>query len=308
MVSRIVARVWRNRVAVAAWLALIGAWEVAAYLVPRSLIRGAEIVPSWQLVFTQSLRGTAGSWPFDFIVKSPLLGGPQTYLAAILGLVYNSGVTLERLLLGLLVGALAGVFCGLAVSYSIWIRRLAWTPFNWLRMAPLLAAIPLFQFWFGATTEGTTVFIGLGVWVVLVVATLNAVRNVPDIYIEYARTLGASRLRTYLRVVAPATLPELRTALLLSAGMSWSLAIGAEYIGLPNGLGSVLETAETYANTGRMMIVAILIGCYALITFAVLFSVSRRLVRWMPGADDGTQVEAVGVVGMSGIGGEDVRL
>jgi sulfonate transport system permease protein len=308
MTNRIMSGVWRNRVAVAAWVVLIGSWEAASYLVPRSLIRGSEIVPSWQLIFTQSLRGTAGSWPFDFIVKGPLLGGGETYPAAFLGLAYNSAVTLERLLLGLLAGALLGVFCGLAVSYSVWVRRLAWTPFNWLRMAPLLAAIPLFQFWFGATTEGTTVFIGLGVWVVLVVATLNAVRNVPDVYIEYARTLGASRLRTYLRVVVPATLPELRTALLLSAGMSWSLAIGAEYIGLQNGLGSVLETAESFANTGRMMIVAILIGFYALVTFAILFALSRRLVRWMPGADDGTQVEGAGVVGMSGISGEEVHL
>jgi ABC-type nitrate/sulfonate/bicarbonate transport system permease component len=149
-------------------------------------------------------------------------------------------------------------------------------------MVPLLAAIPLFEFWFGATTTGTTVFIGFGVWVLLVVATINAVGNVPNIYAESARTLGASRLQTYRRVIVPRALPELRTALLLSAGLSWSLAIGSEYLGLRSGLGTIMATAETTANTGRMIIIAVLVIIYALLTFALLEWLFSRAMRWMP--------------------------
>jgi sulfonate transport system permease protein len=117
-----------------------------------------------------------------------------------------------------------------------------------------------------------------------VIATINAVRNVPNAYAESSRTLGASRFQTYRRVVVPAALPELRTALLLAAGLSWSLAVGSEYIGLRTGLGSIMATAEATANTGRMIILAVLIVTYALITFAILDRVFTRMVHWRPRA------------------------
>src|SRR5258708_35498631 len=97
--------------------------------------------------------------------------------------------TFFRVLLGLSVGVALGVGCGLLVSYSDVARRTIWGPLNFLRMVPLLAAIPLFEFWFGPNATGTTVFVGLGVMVLLVVATLNAVRNVPNHYSQSARTL-----------------------------------------------------------------------------------------------------------------------
>ena len=64
---------------------------------------------------------------------------------------------------------------------------------------PVAGSDPWMQFALGVDLRATTLFIGFGVWVMLVVATMNAVANVPDRYIESARTLGASRLRTYLR-------------------------------------------------------------------------------------------------------------
>jgi ABC-type nitrate/sulfonate/bicarbonate transport system permease component len=166
-------------------------------------------------------------------------------------------------------------------------------------MVPLLAAIPLFQFWLGANSRGTTTFIAFGVWVVLVVGTLNAVANVPDRYLESARTLGASRVRTYLRVVVPGAMPELRTSLLLAAGLSWSLTVGAEYIGLRDGLGSIMAVAEYTTNTGRMIIIAICVGVSALLTFAILDRLFGRVVSWMPKIDDGglTQVAGAGAIG-----------
>ena len=272
----------RNRVAILTWTVIIGGWEVVSHLVITSQLRGIPIVPSWEFVFTDVFKALSGSWPFDFLAPNPRLGGEETYLGAFLALGYHSGVTLYRLSLGLIVGVIAGVGSGFAISYWQWVHRLIWSPMNILRMAPLLAAIPLFQFWLGATTVGTTVFIAFGVWVFLLISTMTSVQNVQDVFVEYAQTLGASRFQSYRTVVMPAALPELRTGLLLAAGLSWSLAVGAEYIGMPNGLGAILATAQTFTNTGRMMLVAITVALCALTTFAVLDRLFARAVRWVP--------------------------
>src|SRR6185436_13856080 len=107
----------------------------------------------------------------------PAFGGAETYRGALLAIVYHSLFTLERVVLGLAVGTVAGVASGLLLSYSRTVRLIAWGPLNFLRMVPLLAAIPLFGFWLGANTRGTTTFIAICVWVLLVIATINAVRN-----------------------------------------------------------------------------------------------------------------------------------
>jgi ABC-type nitrate/sulfonate/bicarbonate transport system permease component len=100
----------------------------------------------------------------------------------------------------------------------------------------------------------------------------------------------------------PGALPELRTSLLLAAGLSWSLAVGAEYIGLRNGLGSIMAVAEYFTNTGRMILIAILVGFYALLTFALLDRLFNRLVSWMPRLDERAGITRVAGAGAIGAG------
>jgi ABC-type nitrate/sulfonate/bicarbonate transport system permease component len=282
MAGRMVTAIRRHPVGVATFLAIVVGWEIAAHLVPESQISGSPIVPSWEFIFGPALKGLSDYWTFEYWAPRPTYGEPQTYLGAFLAIGYHSGKTLLRLLLGLTLGLITGVGSGLVVSYWPFVRRVAWAPLNFLRMTPLLAAIPLFQFWLGANTVGVTVFIAFGVWVLLLVATITAVANVPDRYVESARTLGASRLRTYVTVIVPGALPELRTSLLLAAGLSWSLTIGAEYLGLRDGLGAILLTAENFTNTGRMMVMALVLTVYALLSFLLLDVVAGKALSWMP--------------------------
>jgi ABC-type nitrate/sulfonate/bicarbonate transport system permease component len=289
-------------VSVATWLVIVVGWEVLAHLAPPSTLASSPIVPPWEYVFTDALKSLAGNWDFAFWAPNPSAGGELTYRGALLAIGYHSASTMYRLIIGLTLGVILGVGTGLAVSYWAWVRRLAWTPLNLLRMFPLLAAIPLFQFWLGANLRGTTVFISFGVWVLIVVATIHAVKNVPDRYIESARMLGASRRRTYLTVVVPGSMVELRTGLLLAAGLSWSLTVGSEYIGLPSGLGSILAVAVAFTNTGRMIIIAVLISMFALLTFLFVDRFFRRMVRWMPqvGAEGAALTRVAGAAAIGG--------
>lgn len=293
--------VFARWVALTTWIVIIVGWEVAAHIVPASQLHGSPIVPSWEFVFTTAFKGMSGDWTQPYWAPNPAYGGQQTYLGAFLAVGYHSLMTLYRLIIGLVTGIVAGVGSGLVISYWPLVRRLVWAPLNFLRMVPLLAAIPLFQFWLGANLIGTTAFIGFGIWVLLLVSTINAVGNVPDRYIENARTLGASRLRVYLTVVIPATLPELRTGLLLAAGLSWSLTVGAEYLGLPDGLGFIMASAETFTDTGRMIIVALLVAFYALLTFFILDRLLNYAVRWTPrGGVQSVTDRAAGLAAMAG--------
>ena len=301
------------------WAVLLVGWQLASYLVPLGTLEH-PLVPGWDYVFNNALYRMSGDWylpggfpiagwtlptwlggftlpgiAFDFeaLAPFPAVGGARTWLAVFLALGFHSFQTLSRLVIGLTLGLAAGMATGLAIPYWSALRQTSWAPFNFLRMIPLLAAIPWLQFTLGANLRATTLFIGFGVWVMLVVATMNSVANVPDRYIECARTLGASRPYTYFKVIVPGSMPELRTALLLSAGLGWSLTIAAEFLGFPTGLGYMASVAVQETNTARLVIVAVVVAFYSLLTFYFLNRGFNKLVSWMPQRTGQTDISRV---------------
>lgn len=267
----------------------LGGWTLPDWL-------GNWTLPDWLGGHTLGLGGFTLGVTFDnleALAPFPAVGGARTWTAVFLALGFHSFQTLSRLALGLALGLAAGLATGLAIPYWSALRQTSWAPFNFLRMIPLLAAIPWLQFTLGANLRATTLFIGFGVWVMLVVATMNSVANVPDRFIESARTLGASRPYTYFRVIVPGSMPELRTALLLSAGLGWSLTIAAEFLGFPTGLGFMASVAVQETNTARLVIVAVVVAFYSLLTFYFLNQGFNKLVSWMPQQASQTDISKV---------------
>jgi len=275
------------------WAALLLAWQVASYVAPRGILEH-PIVPGWDYVLGDTFFEVSRFWTvhaFDLgfvtfnlegLAPQPLYGGEATWPAVFLAIAYHSGLTLSRLSCGLVVGIAIGLVSGLALPYWPAVRETVWAPMNFMRMIPLLVAVPWLQFVLGSSLFGITMYVAFGVWTILVVATMTAVANVPDRYIESARTLGASRLHTYLKVIVPASIPELRTALLLAIGGSWSLVIAAESLGFSAGLGYLADGAVQNTNTALLLIVAFIVALYSLSTFFLINEGFKKAVRWMP--------------------------
>jgi sulfonate transport system permease protein len=274
-----------RRLRVVTIVAIIVAWETAAHLSPKTLLAQTPLVPSFSLIFGQSLLGMADYWKFPFWAPITSMGGAQTYLGALLALGYHSALTILRLVSGLAIGAGVGTGIGLAISWSPLLRRAAYLPLAMFRMVPLLALIPLFQFWVGTNTAGVIAFVAVGTGAVFLVGTINAVSNVPVRYIDYARTLGASRLQAYAWVILPAILPELFSSVMLTLGLAWSAVIAGEYVGIDSGLGRILTFAQFMSQTGRMALVSVLLIGYASISYVIFARLSKRQLAWMPGRD-----------------------
>jgi ABC-type proline/glycine betaine transport system permease subunit len=151
-----------------------------------------------------------------------------------------------------------------------------------IRMTPFLAMIPLFNLWFGANTFGIILFVAYGVAVIMFIGTVNAVRNVPNVYLQRAATVGASGVTVFRCVMIPAIFPEIRASFLLSFGLSWSLVVGGELLGAQSGLGVIVTYALQFAYTGRVLITAILFILYAGLSFAAFEVISQRIIDWHP--------------------------
>ena len=269
---------------------MAGVWQILSMIYTAEAVPGEPMVPGWQVLFTHTFLSLSDYWAGGLGVPSVANGAKPSYLAALLAILSNSWDTIVRLYVGLLIGGIVGTALGLAVSWSGWTRRLVEVPAQFLRTLPLLAMVPLFQLWFGTYFMGKVTFVAYGTGVIFFAGVVNAVKNVPQIYIDNAQTLGASRLHLYRTVILPAIFPELRSTVLLSLGIGWGAVLGAEYLGAQSGLGYIIVYSEQFAYLDRMLFVALLFIVYASITYALFNALSLRLLRWLPRAGRGVVV------------------
>lgn len=267
-----------SRLVIAAML-FVGLWELAARIISSRARFPDHILPTLEQI-VRSFNELSNYWRGGLGVRSTELGGEETFAGAVLALVDNTLITASRLGLGMLLAFILGVGSGLLIGYLRAVRRFAFGPLNFLGVLPLLAMVPLFAFWFGATTQAAVLLIAFGAGITLLRTTLNAVENVPRIYVDVAQTMGAKRAMIYRTVIIPAILPELRGGVTIALTFSWSVALGAELIGIQTGLGRMMVLAMRFSEVDRMVIIAVAFVLLAATTVISFNRISDRLIRW----------------------------
>ena len=276
-------RARRDRwISVMVFAALAGIWQILSVVYTAEAQPGEPMIAGWQVLFTKTFLTLSDYWQGGLGVSAVADGAERSYLAALLAILSHSIDTIGRLSLGLALGGAVGLLLGLAVSWSRWTRRLFDWPLQFLRTLPLLAMVPLFQLLFGTYFFGEVLFVAYGIAVIVFAGTVNAVRNVPPIYIDNARSLGASRWTLYRTVILPAIFPAMRSTILLSLGAGWSAVLGAEYLGAQSGLGYIIVYAQQFAYLDRMFLVALLFILYTSISYWAISRLSARLLAWAP--------------------------
>ncbi len=156
---------WGGRlVSLAVFAALAALWQVLSIIYTAEAQPGEPMVAGWQVLFTRTFLSLADYWGGGFGVPTVADGAERSYLAAALSVVSHLIYTLARLAVGLALGGSVGFALGLAVSWSRFSRGLVEWPVQFLRALPLLAMVPLFQLWFGATFLGQSVVRRLRSW------------------------------------------------------------------------------------------------------------------------------------------------
>lgn len=192
----------------------------------------------------------------------------------------HAGVTLLRVLASFAIGSMVGVVVGLLMSRFAFLYGLLDPFIEALRPVPPIALIPFFILWFGLGDLGKLLLAGLGCFMVLVIGTVEAVRNVPRIYFQAARSLGASDSYAYRTVVLKAITPELISSLRVALALAFGLTIAAELMGAQSGIGYLMMVARRSLNTQTILLGIIVIGIEAWLADRALRALTARATTW----------------------------
>ena len=251
---------------------------------PARRLAEASVVPLIAMVVWYALTRS--------IIDPAKLPGPDRVLGSLVEIIdlipSATWVSLQMVLLGLVLGSITGLATGIIFGYSPFVRRFfEATLDNLVRPVPLFALIPLFILWFGIGFLPQVGLVALGMFLMFTLVTLEAIRNVPHIFVQAALTTGASRFLVYRTVVIPAIIPHLVGFLRLAVASAWGLDVAAEFLGSREGLGYILLVRNQYLDPAGMLMIVALFCIMAIIFDQTVRFLSAKVTRWSPRTDRG---------------------
>lgn len=214
---------------------------------------------------------------------SDSLAPPSRAVSALVGvlrdgsLLLGTAQTLSAMLAGLALGAAGGLAVGIALGFSEVLRRFAFLTVEMLRPVPSVALLPLSLLIFGFGYRMEIAVIAFATFWPSLILTQSAVGQIEPRLIEVARLMGLSRLQTAWKIALPAAAPRLMTALRLAAGLALVVAVTAEIVSNPQGLGHDLMISQETLRPERMFAVLFWVGLIGWGKNAALL----RLERWL---------------------------
>jgi ABC-type nitrate/sulfonate/bicarbonate transport system permease component len=191
------------------------------------------------------------------------------------------GWSLQRITVGFLMGAAAGITIGIAAGWYSWARFVFVPLIELLRPIPPLAWIPLAIIWFGLGEPSKIFMIFLGAFFPIVTATYRGVMNVDPVLIRAAQTFGLKGVGLLVRIVIPGAAPDLATGIRIGWGLSFGVLVAAELIASDKGLGYMIMNARQLGNVDVIVIGIVVIGILNLLTDGVIAGLIKKWIgRW----------------------------
>ena len=110
-----------------------------------------------------------------------------------------------------------------------------------------------------------------------VLNTAVGVRAIPQDYLNVARVLNLSRMKTLLKILLPATLPYMFTGFRLSLGIAWLVIVAAEMLTGSPGVGGFLWQEYNSLIYEHIILCIVTIGVIGFILDRLMGVVERRL-------------------------------
>jgi len=190
------------------------------------------------------------------------------------------GASLYRVLIGFFIGVALAVVIGCTAGWFRTAGYLLDPLIDAIRPIPALAYIPLVIVWVGIDEPARIVIIVLAVFKPTVVNARQGMKEIPNIYVEAAESLGTSKVATFWRVALPNAVPFIMSGMRIGLATGFLALVAAELIASSNGLGFLISNAGQNLRIDRVLMGIVVIGIVASLLDAIAVRTQAYLTRW----------------------------
>ncbi|MFE7000422.1 ABC transporter permease [Streptomyces griseus] len=222
------------------------------------------------------------------VLHADVLASPGTIARAGADLVADGtlpaamGVSLQRVVVGLLLGGVVGTALALVSGLSRLGEDLVDATVQMLRTVPWVGLIPLFIIWLGIGEAPKVALIALGVAFHLYLNVYAGIRGVDAQLIEAGESLGLGRWGLVRHVVLPGALPGAMTGLRYSLATAWLALVFGESINADAGIGFLMNQAREFFRTDVIVVCLVVYAFLGLTADVIVRILERLLLQWRP--------------------------
>lgn len=181
---------------------------------------------------------------------------------------------------GWALGALLAVVTGLLLGRLRFVGRTFLPVIEMIRPVSSIAWIPLAIVWFGFGYSGKLFLVGLAVYLVVIVYSVDGASRIPSTLEKSATMLGMGAWQKMRFVVLPSMMSEVLIGLRVALTAGWGTVIIAELIAADSGLGKSLVRAQQGYDIPTVMALMLCFGAVGLILNGLYGFAMKGAQRW----------------------------
>ncbi|WP_101476583.1 ABC transporter permease [Candidatus Nitrosotalea bavarica] len=228
----------------------------------------------WQIIFM------LGIWPI-ISLPSPVMVA-ETFAKIIWNgsLPQSIGITLGRLLGAFAISITLGTLIGFTMIKFKGFGKTLNSFSAGLLSFPSIAWVPFSILFIGFNEFGIMFVVIMSSIFSIMISTYSSIRNIPTIYLDAARNMGAKGFSLFRHVTIPAATPSLIIGLRQAWSFAWHAIIGAEILMSIVGLGHILSVGREFLDMSQViasMVTIFVIGL--LVDRFLLYKMEDRIRR-----------------------------
>jgi NitT/TauT family transport system permease protein len=197
-------------------------------------------------------------------------------------------ITMQRITIGFLLGAIPGILLGMMMGWSKGVRAFLDPIVSALYPIPKLSLLPLFLVIFGLGESSKVVVIAIAGFFMVLITTSHGVMRIDPILVQAAQNYGARGWRLFYKVILPASLPSIFTGLRLALGICLIVIVAAEFVAANKGIGYLIWISWSTLTVGKMYAGLVVIAILGLLFSSGLERLSKVLMPWAEDIQDRT--------------------
>lgn len=188
--------------------------------------------------------------------------------------------TIKLAFIGCVIGCSIGILVAIGLHIVPFIREAFYPLLIISQNIPIIVLAPLLVIWFGFGILPKIIVITLVCFFPIAVAALDGFRQTSTELKHYMHMAGATKSQIFWKLEWPHALPSLFSGLKISATYSVMGAVISEWLGAKKGIGVYMTLASSSFRTDRVFVAIFLIILLALLFFALIVWVEKRVIKW----------------------------
>ena len=234
----------------------------------------AAFIGIWQLVYL------LGIWPQVSMPSPAMVAESFAGLLQDFTLIKSIWMTMYRLIIGFTISIIIGIAIGLAMVKFPGFGKTMSSFAVGLQSFPSVAWVPFAILLIGLNDLGILFVVIMSSVFSVMMSTYSGIRNIPPLYIQASRNMGAKGFSLFRYVMIPAATPSLLVGIKQAWSFAWHALIGAEIlIAASVGLGHILLVGREFQLMDQIIASMISIFAIGLLFDRIMFSKLEDKVR-----------------------------